>query len=303
MGRGDGRGRVAAPAAVDEAADGERGGDQGECRVGRPWQVAVLRRRRRGDVAWAGGWDRRGARPAPAGCRAEHRTCVGDGVAEELEWVDVASAVAGAAGPEPQAAGRPEGPEAPAEVGVGAAADGEVAEAQVGGDERAAADGDGQAVVRKRAGEGDAAGARGVYGGAGRSGDVDPAALPASERRARRQAEGADDAAAKRPAPGGARRRRGAGGGDARTRQGARRDRGPRRARTREGGWRDRGPRRAGGVRRGLSLPFARRRSPRRDEERHDEAGDRQRDEDQRVWAWGHAPTLCAVRRVPGECA
>jgi hypothetical protein len=268
MGSGDGRGRVAPPAAVDEAADRERGGDQGEGRVGRPWDVAALYRRRRGDVAWTAGWRRRGPRTARARCGAEERACAGDGIAEELERVDVAAAVAGPAGAEAQPAVRPEGPEAAAEVGVGAAADGEVAEAQVGGDERAAADGDGQAVVRKRAGEGDAAGTRRVYGGARRSGDVDPPPLPASERRARRQTEGADDAAAERPTPGGVRPRRG-----------------------------------AGGVRRGRSLPFARRRSARRHEERHDEAGDRQRDEDQRVGAWGHASTVCAVRRVPCECA
>jgi hypothetical protein len=269
MGRGDGRGRVAPPAAVDEAADRERGGDQGEGRVGRPWQVARLCRRRRGDLAWPGGWRRRGAWPggwhrraartARAGCGAEERGCAGDGIAEERERVDVATAVAGAAGPKAQAAVRPEGPEAAAEVGVGAAADGEVAEAQVGGDERAAADGDGQAVVRKRADERDAAGACGAHDRAGRSGDVDPPPLPAGERRVRREAEGADAAAAERPAP--------------------------------------------GGVRRDRSLPFARRRSARRHEERHDEAGDRQRDEDQRVWAWGHASTVCAVRRVPRECA
>jgi hypothetical protein len=264
MGRGDGRGRVAPPAAVDEAADRERGGDQDEGRIGRPWQVAGRCRRRQGDVAWTRGWDRRGAWTARARCRAEESGCGGDGIAEERQGVDVAAAVAGAAGPKAQAALRPEGPEAAAEVGVGAAAEGEVAEAQVGGDERVAADGDGQAAVRKRAGERDAAGACGAHGRAGRSGDVDPPPLPASERRARRETEGADDAAAERPAPGGVRRRRG-----------------------------------AGGVRRGRSLPFARRRSPRRHEERHDEAGDRQCDEDQGVWAWGHAPKVCAMRRVP----
>jgi hypothetical protein len=212
MGRGGGgrRAVVAPAAAVDEAADRQRGGDQGKGGVGGPGEAA-----RRGSGgwrrrAWARGWDRRRAPEARAWRGAEGRRRGRSGLTQEVERVDVAATVPRAAGAEAQAPIGAERTDALPDGRAGTAADGERAEVQVGGNERAAAHGDGETGVRERSGEGDAAGTGGADGCAGRSGDVDAASLPASERRARTESERADHVAAERPAPGGARRRRGA---------------------------------------------------------------------------------------------
>jgi hypothetical protein len=285
MGRGGGRGRVVASAAVDESSEGQGGGDEGEGGVGGPGQDAGLGVRRSwcGERAWARGDERRGCWASLARCRSQDGWSGRLGVAQEREWIDVAAAVAGAARSEAQATRRAQRTEALAGREVRAAADVEAAEAQVGGDERAAADGDREALVRERAGEGHLAGARGLDARAGRSRDVDASPLAPGERSVRGEPEVADDAAVERPAPGGVRR------GAAR-----RARRAPRARRTRRS-LRPRVRRRAG--------PLAWRRPPRRDEERDDEAGDRQGDEDEGVGAWGHAPTVGAPWRGAGGWA
>jgi hypothetical protein len=274
-GRSGGRG-VTPTAAVDEAPDRERGGDEGDRGVGGPGQVAARGRRRR--RAGRGHRDGRGPWAAWARRRAERRWSGRPGVTQEREWVDVAAAGAGAAGAKAQPAAGTERSEALADRGVRPSADRETAEVEIGGDERAATDRDGHAVVRKRAGEGDASCARGVDRCAGPGGDVDAAALAAGEGRVRREAKGTDDAAAQRPAPRSVRRRRGAGGGRAS------------------------GRRRTGGVRGACPVRVARQRPAWRDEEGNHEAGDRQRDEDDGVGAWGHVPTVGARSRGAGGC-
>jgi hypothetical protein len=260
MGRSGGRG-VTPAAAVDEAADRERGGDEGDRGVSGPGQMATRGRRGCRNRAGRGDRDGRGPWAAWARRRAERGWSGRPGVTQEREWVDVATPVPGAAGAKAQSGAAIDRSEALADRGMRPSADRDPVEVQIGGDERAATDRDGHAVVRKRAGEGDATGAGGADRCTGRSGDVDAAPLAAGKGRVRREAKGTDDAAAQRPAPRGVRRRRGPG-----------------------------------------AVTGARQRPPRRDEEGDHEAGDRQRDEDDGVGAWGHVPTVGARWRGAGGC-
>jgi hypothetical protein len=234
---------------MDEPADRERGGDEGDGGVGRQREAARAGRSGRRPGARPGRRGRRDARAAQRGRGAERRRRSRPRVAEQRERVDVAAAVAGTAGAESQPPGWPERPQPPPGRRVIAAAHFEPAEAQVGRDEAAAADGHRQALARRRAGEADAAGAGGANRRAWSGCDVDPPPLPASERRVRRDAESPDHPSPDGPAPGG---------------MASDRRRAP------------------------LPRPFARQRPPRRDEERHDEARDREGDEDDRVRARGH---------------
>jgi hypothetical protein len=257
------RGRDATAAAADEAADRERGGDEGDRGVGGPGQMATRGRRGRRRRNRAGSGDREGRGPwaARARRRAERGRSGRPGVTQEREWIDVAAPVPGTAGTEAQSAARTDRSEALADRRVHRSAERDPVEVQIGGDQRAATDRDGYAVVRKRAGEGDATGAGGADRCTGRSCDVDAAPLAAGKGRVRREAKGTDDAAAQRPAPRGVRRRRGPG-----------------------------------------AVTGARQCPPRRDEEGDHEAGDRQRDEDDGMGAWGHVPTVGARWRGAGGC-
>jgi hypothetical protein len=151
------------------------------------------------------------------GRRAQARGRSGAGVREEGERVDVAAAVGGTAGAEAQAAPRPDGAEGLAATDARAFTYPQSAEAEVRGDEPAAADADRHAATRQRPGEGDAARAGRTNDGGGRGGDVDATALAASEGDARGDVEGADDRAAQRPVPARARARSGATAGPGRT--------------------------------------------------------------------------------------
>ena len=204
IGRSGGRG-VTPATAVDEAADRERGRDEGDRGVGGPGQVATRGRRRRRHRAGRGHRDGLGPWTARAWRRAQGGWSARPGVAQQGEWVDVAPADAGAASAEAQPAVGTERSEALADRRVRRSADREPAEVEIGGDECAATDRHGHAVARKRAGEGDAPRARGVDERARRSNDIDAAPLAAGKGRVRREAKGTDDAAAQRPVPRGVR--------------------------------------------------------------------------------------------------
>ena len=97
MGRSGGRG-VTPAAAVDEAADRERGCDEGDRGVGGPGQVAKPGRRRRRNRAGRGHREGRGPWTAWAWRRAQGGWGARPGVAQQGEWIDVAPEDAGAAG-------------------------------------------------------------------------------------------------------------------------------------------------------------------------------------------------------------
>src|SRR5690349_11068770 len=106
IGRGGGRGRVPAPAAVDESAEGKGGGDAGEGRVGGQGQAGrpVGRGWRCGERTGERAWARAGERDRRSASRARGRSQDGRsgrlGVAQQRERVDVAATVAGASGTE-----------------------------------------------------------------------------------------------------------------------------------------------------------------------------------------------------------
>ena len=166
-----------------------------------------------------------GGGPAARARGAEGRGAVG----EEEQGVDVAAAVEGAPRTQPQPARRAERADGVAAGEAGAGARREPSEAEVGGVQRAAAHGDGQPAARERAAEGHTTRTGGAHDGPWARRHVDAAALPARERRARRDVERPDHGPAQRPAPAASRRRHGGAGrapSRPRTRRRARRGRG-----------------------------------------------------------------------------
>jgi hypothetical protein len=244
-----GRGRAAAPA-MEQAAHWKRGADEGDRGIGGPGEA--MRRGawiRRGEACRRE--ERAGARAAAARSGAQERRRCGGRVAQEHERVEVAAAVSGAPRAQPQATHATEGAEPLPAPDARSSAHVEAVEPEVGRDERAAAHGHREALPRKLTRERHAPWAGGADGAAWDRHDIDAAPLSASERRARREAEGTDHATAQRPAP-----------------------------------------RRAGQRVRRRSSPRGEQRRTRDDQEGHEPAGERQRDEDEGVWAWEHAPKV-----------
>ena len=172
---------------------GQRGGDEGEGRIGRPREAARRgggarrRRPRRSDRPRrrAGGREWRsaeGSRRGAGGRRSERRGAV----REQQQGIDVAAAGGRAAGAEAQPAGRAEQCRGRRRGATREpAARHEPPQAEVGRHQRAAAHADRQPAARERAGEGHPPRAGGAHDGSGARRHVDAAALPARERRAR----------------------------------------------------------------------------------------------------------------------